>query len=213
MKKLSFFLCTLIFATFVWAQTENTDVDSEPYTVRVGILNGPSCIPCAYMMENAKSYEDTNLSFETFATPQALLPKMIKNEIDIVNKLDKLDLYIESAINNMVDLDFDKDKSEVDNKKQELIDLILQKIDIKKNHKIIKNYIERDFSIIYKYSKAIRIDDCTHLFKREYDIEYDNGKYIHGTKIIDSSNNSIYFETFIGPEEYVFSGFEYDEEE
>lgn len=83
MKKLSFFLCTLIFATFVWAQTENTDVDNEPYTVRVGILNGPSCIPCAYMMENAKSYEDTNLSFETFATPQALLPKMIKNEIDI----------------------------------------------------------------------------------------------------------------------------------
>ena len=60
--------------------------------VRVGLLNGPTCIPAAYVMENTKSISATlsdgsnssaNLSFEKFADPQALLPKMIKKEIDI----------------------------------------------------------------------------------------------------------------------------------
>ena len=46
--------------------------------VRVGLLNGPTCIPAAYLLENEKS-----ISFESFADPQALLPKMIKKEIDI----------------------------------------------------------------------------------------------------------------------------------
>lgn len=83
MKKFSVFLCMVMLATAAWAQNTESEVSNEPYTVRVGILNGPSCIPCAYLMENAKTYDDTNLTFETFATPQALLPKMIKNEIDI----------------------------------------------------------------------------------------------------------------------------------
>lgn len=46
--------------------------------VRVGLLNGPTCIPAAYLMENNKDN-----SFQQFADPQALLPKMIKKEIDI----------------------------------------------------------------------------------------------------------------------------------
>ncbi|MCR4735394.1 MAG: ABC transporter substrate-binding protein [Treponema sp.] len=45
--------------------------------LRVGVLNGPSCVPCANLMDE-DSYE-----FTKFADPQALLPKMIKNEIDI----------------------------------------------------------------------------------------------------------------------------------
>ncbi len=46
--------------------------------LRIGVLNGPTCIPAAYLMEN-----NVSANFETFADPQALLPKMIKNEIDI----------------------------------------------------------------------------------------------------------------------------------
>ena len=50
--------------------------------VRVGLLNGPTCVPAAYVMEK-DSIADAELTFEKFADPQALLPKMIKNEIDI----------------------------------------------------------------------------------------------------------------------------------
>ncbi len=46
--------------------------------VRVGILNGPTCVPAAYMID-----KNTAFTFEQFADPQALLPKMIKKEIDI----------------------------------------------------------------------------------------------------------------------------------
>ena len=46
--------------------------------LRVGLLNGPTCIPCAYLLENCKT-----AGFETFADPQALLPKMVKKEIDV----------------------------------------------------------------------------------------------------------------------------------
>lgn len=51
--------------------------------IRVGVLNGPSCIPAAYMMENDNKVAGAELTFENFADPQALLPKMIKKEIDI----------------------------------------------------------------------------------------------------------------------------------
>ena len=42
--------------------------------VRLGVLNGPSCIPAAYLL---------NENVEKFADPQALLPKMLKGEIDV----------------------------------------------------------------------------------------------------------------------------------
>ena len=45
---------------------------------RVGILNGPSCVPLVQMME-----KKSNASYTQFADPQALLPKMLKKEIDI----------------------------------------------------------------------------------------------------------------------------------
>lgn len=47
--------------------------------VRVGILNGPSCIPAIKLLD--QSSEEYN--FEKYADPQALLPKLLKNEIDI----------------------------------------------------------------------------------------------------------------------------------
>ena len=46
--------------------------------LRVGLLKGPTCVPAAYLMENYKEAD-----FQQFADPQALLPKMIKKEIDV----------------------------------------------------------------------------------------------------------------------------------
>ncbi len=51
--------------------------------IRVGVLNGPSCIPVANMMQNTKKIKNAKLSFEKFADAQALLPKLIKKEIDV----------------------------------------------------------------------------------------------------------------------------------
>lgn len=51
--------------------------------IRVGILNGPSCIPVSYMMENIVSIDNQELTYEKFGEATKLLPKMIKNEIDI----------------------------------------------------------------------------------------------------------------------------------
>ena len=47
--------------------------------VSVGILNGPSCIPIVQMMDS----ETENYSFEKYADPQGLLPKLLKNEVQI----------------------------------------------------------------------------------------------------------------------------------
>lgn len=57
--------------------------NDERVSIRVGTLNGPSCIPVAYMMENPKEFEGISLSFDVYANPQALLPKLLKNEIDV----------------------------------------------------------------------------------------------------------------------------------
>ena len=69
MKK-TFLFVSLIFVCFnLFAQSEK---------LRVGILNGPTCVPAAYLID-----KNTDYTFEQFADPQALLPKMIKKEIDI----------------------------------------------------------------------------------------------------------------------------------
>lgn len=88
MKKLILFLlavmcCGLIFAQTTEIESEVLEIEKEKTPVRVGVLNGPSCIPAAYLMENPEKNEDISLSFETYANPQALLPKLLKNEVDV----------------------------------------------------------------------------------------------------------------------------------
>lgn len=51
--------------------------------LHVGSLVGPTGIPVAYMYENPPAIENTNVTFESFASPTTLLPKMIKGETDI----------------------------------------------------------------------------------------------------------------------------------
>lgn len=60
----------------------NLFAEEQISKIRVGVLTGPSCIPAAYLMDNPKA-ENYELSFETFATPQNLLPKLLKKEVDI----------------------------------------------------------------------------------------------------------------------------------
>lgn len=72
MKKLFSTLAIFLFFTFALSSQVN-----------VGLLNGPSCLPCAHLIENCDSLNSTQVSYEVFASPQELLPKMIKNEIDI----------------------------------------------------------------------------------------------------------------------------------
>lgn len=54
------------------------NLPAEATQLRLGLLNGPTCVPAAYLIENK-----TDFTFEQFADPQALLPKMIKKEIDV----------------------------------------------------------------------------------------------------------------------------------
>lgn len=74
MKKV-LFCFSLIFSGFLCF--------AEGEKLRIGVLNGPSCIPVAYMMENTKTAEKAAVAYEKFADPQALLPKLIRKEIDI----------------------------------------------------------------------------------------------------------------------------------
>lgn len=68
MKRIVLFLLSLIISFYGFAEK-----------IRVGVLNGPSCIPAAYLMEN----KSETIDFNTYADVQVLLPKMIKNEVDI----------------------------------------------------------------------------------------------------------------------------------
>ncbi|SFI67292.1 NitT/TauT family transport system substrate-binding protein [Treponema bryantii] len=76
MKRITTFVIALLIATAAFAES-----------IHVGVLNGPTCIPAAYMIENNKTISagDTtaDVTYEKFADPQALLPKLIKKEVDI----------------------------------------------------------------------------------------------------------------------------------
>ena len=47
------------------------------FAQKIGVLTGPSGIPCSYLMENK-----SELQFEVFSSAQQLLPKLLKGEID-----------------------------------------------------------------------------------------------------------------------------------
>ena len=68
MKKIFIVIIAFIFCSSLFSQNIN-----------IGVLNGPTCIPAAYLMnKNNSSY-----NFEVFSDPSQLIPKMIKQEIDI----------------------------------------------------------------------------------------------------------------------------------
>lgn len=83
MKKTVFFLAALMCCFGLFAQEIDAENINDRIPVRVGVLNGPSCIPAAYLMENPEEREGISLSFDVYANPQALLPKLLKNEVDV----------------------------------------------------------------------------------------------------------------------------------
>ena len=64
MKKL-LFSAALLFAAVL-----------PSFSQRVAVLNGPSSIPCAYLMEENPEYD-----YEPFASAQLALPKLIKGNL------------------------------------------------------------------------------------------------------------------------------------
>lgn len=50
--------------------------------LRMGVLNGPSAIPCAYLMENSGNSGLENLVFESCTSAQTELPKLLNGELD-----------------------------------------------------------------------------------------------------------------------------------
>lgn len=73
MKKIGFVLFVLLNSLLVFGNE----------SISVGILNGPSAIPIGYMKENVEKINNADLIIEKFADPKALLPKLIKKEVDI----------------------------------------------------------------------------------------------------------------------------------
>jgi len=68
---------TLIFAFLL------TSICYAQEGVKLGILNGPSCVPAAYVIENYTEINGSAFSYEKFADPQALLPKLLTGEIQL----------------------------------------------------------------------------------------------------------------------------------
>ena len=79
MKKNSLLMWIPIFLIFVIILAKKP----EEKKINVAVLNGPSCIPISFMMEENSNSTKSKYVFEKFANPQAVLPKMVKNEIDI----------------------------------------------------------------------------------------------------------------------------------
>ncbi len=79
MKKL-LTLTLLFLASLVFASGNN---ESNIETIRVSGLNGPSSIGLAYLFENPPVVDGIPSTFEVSASPDVLLPKLLKGEVDI----------------------------------------------------------------------------------------------------------------------------------
>ena len=79
MKNTNYFSLKKILVFVVFMLGLNCFAQSQQEKVRVGVLHGPSCIPTIKLIEDSSD----KYSFEKYADPQALLPKLLKNEIDI----------------------------------------------------------------------------------------------------------------------------------
>ncbi|MBO4440040.1 MAG: ABC transporter substrate-binding protein [Spirochaetaceae bacterium] len=83
-KKIVCVLCALIVSggLFVsaFAAKEKT---AAPESINMAVLNGPSGMCFAWLFENVPQVNNTAVSYEVCASPDVLIPKMLKGEIDI----------------------------------------------------------------------------------------------------------------------------------
>ncbi len=68
------------YLAFFIALSALLGVSADEKPVRAGILNGPSAVPVAFMMDRNSA---NGIEFSKFSEPQALLPKMLRDEIDV----------------------------------------------------------------------------------------------------------------------------------
>ena len=77
MKNTNYFSLKKILVFVVFMLSLNCFAQTQQEKVKVGVLHGPSCIPTIKLIEDSSD----KYSFEKYADPQALLPKLLKNEI------------------------------------------------------------------------------------------------------------------------------------
>ena len=74
MKRIFFSLIAFFSASFLSAQTAS---------IRLGVLKGISCVPCAYLIENRAKLSVQNMTFKTYDSVQGELPALLKDELDM----------------------------------------------------------------------------------------------------------------------------------
>lgn len=76
---LSFFFITL---STLFAQPSKEKAE-KPESIHASVLNGPSGLWCAYMFENVPAVDEIPVDYQVCASPDVLLPKLLKGELDI----------------------------------------------------------------------------------------------------------------------------------
>ncbi len=80
MKKIiTTIITSLLLFTLIACGEKNSSIES----IQVSGLNGPSSIGLAYLFENPPIIEGIQTNFEVNASPDVLLPKLLKGEVDI----------------------------------------------------------------------------------------------------------------------------------
>ena len=82
MKKLIIVFLSILTTQIFFSQNQINQINQINQEIRTGILNGPSSIQICRLMKNPE-IENAKITFQKYNTPQNLLPKLIKNEIDI----------------------------------------------------------------------------------------------------------------------------------
>lgn len=72
-KKILVFLVELLLSTLLF---------SEGASIRLGVLKGVSCAPCAYLIENKSKLSVQNMAFKVFESEKTELPALLKGELD-----------------------------------------------------------------------------------------------------------------------------------
>ncbi|WP_294431283.1 ABC transporter substrate-binding protein [uncultured Treponema sp.] len=74
MKRFSCVVLCLFSAYFLSAQLSS---------IRLGVLKGISCAPCAYLIENKAKLSVQNMNFQIFDSERTELPKLLRGELDV----------------------------------------------------------------------------------------------------------------------------------
>ena len=56
-------------------------ISAQP-SIRLGVLKGISCVPCAYLIENKEKLAVQNMEFKVFDSERTELPALLRGELD-----------------------------------------------------------------------------------------------------------------------------------